>query len=110
MANGFDGIPKECLRHLPTRPHVYVTRLFNHCLPHGHFPAPWKEAKVVALPKPDKDTKFPPNLSPISLLSTPGKLFERTILRTIQKHTEERNLQMQVSLAFEQITARHFVV
>jgi hypothetical protein len=32
------------------------------------------------------------NLHLISLLSTAGKLFEKSILRTIQKHTEERNL------------------
>jgi hypothetical protein len=47
--------------------------------------------KTITLPKPGKDSKFSPNLHPISLLSTTGKLFEKLILRTIQKHTEERN-------------------
>jgi hypothetical protein len=42
--------------------------------------------------KPDKDLKFPQNLRLISLLSTTGTLFEKLISRTIQKHTEERNL------------------
>jgi hypothetical protein len=41
---------------------------------------------------------------PISLLSATRKLFEKLILRTIQKHSEERTHQMQVSLDFEQIT------
>jgi hypothetical protein len=27
-----DGIPNECLRHLPRRPLVQLTYLFNHCL------------------------------------------------------------------------------
>jgi hypothetical protein len=29
-ACGLDGIPNECLRHLPRRPLVHLTRLFNH--------------------------------------------------------------------------------
>jgi hypothetical protein len=31
-ACGLDGIPNECLRHLPRRPLVHLTLLFNHCL------------------------------------------------------------------------------
>jgi hypothetical protein len=57
---GIDGIPNECLRHLPRRPLVHLTRLFNHCLQLSHFPNPWKEAKII-LHKPGKDPKFPQN-------------------------------------------------
>jgi hypothetical protein len=39
----------------------------------GGIPSSWKEAKVIALPKPGKDSKFPQNLRPISLLYTTGK-------------------------------------
>jgi hypothetical protein len=31
-ACGIDGIPNECLRQLPKRHLVHLTRLFNHCL------------------------------------------------------------------------------
>jgi hypothetical protein len=44
------------------------------------------------LPKPGKDPKFPQKLRPISLLSTTGKLFERVILKIVQRHAEERGL------------------
>jgi hypothetical protein len=44
------------------------------------------------LPKPDKDPNFPQNLCPISLLSTRGKLFEKVILKIIQRHIQERGL------------------
>jgi hypothetical protein len=87
-----DGIPNECRMYLPKRPLVNLTHLFNHCLPLSHFPKPWKEAKIIMLPKPGKDPKFPQNLRPISLLSTTGKLFEKVILKIVQKHSEEISL------------------
>jgi hypothetical protein len=80
-ACGLDGIPNECLRNLSRRALVHLTHSFNHCLWLSHFPKPWKEAEVITLPKPGKDTKFPQTLCPISLLSTTGKLFERVILK-----------------------------
>jgi hypothetical protein len=89
---GIDGIPYACLRRLPRRPLVHLTHLFNHCLRLSHFPNPWKEAKVITLPKPSKDPKFPQNLRPIRLLSTKGKLFEKVILQLVQEHIEERGL------------------
>jgi hypothetical protein len=58
-ACGIDGIPNECLRHLPRRSLVHITHSFNHCLRLCHFPASWKEAKIIALPKPGKNPKFP---------------------------------------------------
>jgi hypothetical protein len=61
-------------------------------LPLSHIPKSWKEAKVIALPKPGKDPKFPQNLSPISLLSKTGKLFENVILNMVEKRIEERSL------------------
>jgi hypothetical protein len=82
-ACGSDGIPNECLRHLPRRPQVRLTHLFNYCLRLSHFPKSWKEEKVIMLPKTGKDTKFPQNLSPISLSSTMGKLFEEVILKIV---------------------------
>jgi hypothetical protein len=88
---GIDGIPNEYLRHLPKRPLVHLTHLFNYCLRLSHFPKSWKVVKVITLPKPGKDPKFPQNLRPISLLSTTGKLLEKFILNIVQKHIEERS-------------------
>jgi hypothetical protein len=44
------------------------------------------------IPKPGKGPKFPQNLCPIRLLSTTGKLFDKVILKIVEKHIEERNL------------------
>jgi hypothetical protein len=89
---GIDGIPNECLRHFRRRPLVHLTQMINHCIRLSHFPASWKEAKVVALPKLGKDPKIPQNVRQISLLPSTGKLFETIILQFVQKHIGGRNL------------------
>jgi hypothetical protein len=86
-----DGIPNECLRHLP-RSLVHLTHLINHCIRLSHLPTSSKETKVVALPKPGKDPKFSQNLSPISLLPLTSQVFEEAILEIVKRHIGERNL------------------
>jgi hypothetical protein len=88
-ACGFDGISNDCLRHLPRRPLVHLTNLFNHCLQMCYFPSSWKEAKIITLPKAGKDPKFPHNLRPISLLPTTDELF----LTLKQKYHSEAHKQ-----------------
>jgi len=52
---------------------MYV--LFNFaCVP---FSAVLEEEKVITLPKRGKNSEFPQNLRPISLLSMTGRLFEK---------------------------------
>jgi hypothetical protein len=91
-ACGIDGIPNECLRDLPRRPLVHLTHQLNHCFRLAHFPQSWKEAKIITLPKPGKDPKFPQNIRPISLLPITGKLFEKVILQSLKKHIDEKGL------------------
>jgi hypothetical protein len=91
-ASGFGGIPNENLRHLPRRPLVHLTNLYNQCLQLGHIPTFWKEAKFIHNIETRQGPKFPQNLCSIRLLSTTGKLFEKLILRKILNHNEGRNL------------------
>jgi hypothetical protein len=90
--------------YLRRRPLVHLTHLLNHCHWLSHFPKSWKEAKVITLPKPAKDRKFPQHLRLIILLSTTSKLFEKVILKTVQRHTEERGLLKAIQFGF---CARH---
>jgi hypothetical protein len=71
---------------------VHLTHLFNNFFRLSNLLAPRKEAKIITLPKHGKDPTFPQNLRSIRILSIAGKLFEKLILRTTQKHSEERNL------------------
>jgi hypothetical protein len=103
-ACGLGGIPNECLIHLPRRPLVHLTHLFDHCLLLSHFLKPWKEAKVITLPKPGKAPKFPQNLHLISLLSTTGMLLEKIILKIVQRHIEGLLKASQVSLVSVPLT------
>jgi hypothetical protein len=64
----------------------------------------WKEAKVITLPKPGKDPKFPQHLRPISLLSATAKLFEKVILKIVQRHIKGKGLINAIQFGFR---ARH---
>jgi hypothetical protein len=78
-ARGVDSIPNKCLRQLPKRPSAFS------------FSQSWKEAKMITLPKPGKDPKFPQNLHPIRLLSTTNTFFERVVLRIFLRHIVRKN-------------------
>jgi hypothetical protein len=56
------------------------------------LPKPFEGSQVTTLPKPFKDPKFPKNLRPIIILSTTGKLYDKVILKILQKRIEERCL------------------
>jgi hypothetical protein len=63
----------------------HLIDVYNVCLSLGHHPPTWKEAKVVAIPKPDKpDYSLPKAHRPISLLETMSKLLEKAIAKRMQ--------------------------
>jgi hypothetical protein len=80
------------LRHLSRKALTYLTQLFNHLLRLGHFPAIWKRAKVIPVPKPNKPGTDPNSYRPISLLSTLGKLFERILAARLTSFVNQRHL------------------
>lgn len=61
-------------------------------LNNSYFPRAWKIAKVVVIPKKDKDTSNPKNLRAISLLPNISKVFEVCINNSIVKLCREKNL------------------
>jgi hypothetical protein len=86
---------------------VHLTHLINHCIRLSHFPTSWKEVKVVALPKPGKDLKFPQNVRPIILLPSTGKVFETVILQIVKRHIGENNMLNASHFDSVHVIARH---
>jgi hypothetical protein len=106
-AHRVDDISNECLRNLLRRPVVDQIHLINFCSRLSHFPSSWKEQKMITLPNPGKDSKFPQNLRPIILLPTTGKLFEKVILKIVQRHIEDKGLLNMSQFGF---SARHSTI
>jgi hypothetical protein len=49
---GLDDIPNECLRHLPRRPLVHLTHLFNHCFLAAQFSKILERSKIYNVTEP----------------------------------------------------------
>ena len=78
-APGTSKVNKAIMQQLPEQALITYTELLNITLSMGYFPLPFKHAKVILIPKPDKPTTDPINYRPISLLEVPGKIFEKII-------------------------------
>jgi Reverse transcriptase (RNA-dependent DNA polymerase) len=58
---------------------LYITHIFNNCLRLCYFPKRWKHAKVVAIPKPNKD----PTIIPIEQFGFSAGLSNHQLLRIV---------------------------
>lgn len=79
-APGLDRIGGKALQSAQNIFATHLLILFNSVLRLCHFPACWKSAKVIMIPKPSKDHLIPENHRPISLLPIVSKMFERLLL------------------------------
>ena len=79
-AAGTDEILPEFLKNLGDRETKWLADLFTNIIDSSTVPKIWKEAKIIAVPKPGKSGKEPTDYRPISLLCTTYKLFERVLL------------------------------
>ena len=85
---GIDGIRTPFLKLGGLSLNQRLLEVFNECLRCGYFPPTWKHAIVRMIWKPGKDPSIVSSYRPISLLSIPGKLFERIISNRITSHIE----------------------
>ena len=67
----------------------------------GEIPECWKEATVIPISKPDKDSKNPSNYRPISLMSCVCKTMERMIDARLVWFLEKNNVLTKYQSGFE---------
>lgn len=75
-SSGIDTIPNLILKNLPLSVISQYCSLFNNMINNAYFPKCWKTAKVILLPKKNKNMCEPKNIRAISLLPNISKVFE----------------------------------
>ena len=91
-AAGPDGISYQFLTHLPETCLKILLDIFNSIWDTGILPASWKEATVIPIPKPNKDTSDPKSYRPIALTSCLCKTLERMVNSRLIWVLETKNL------------------
>ena len=91
-AAGPDGIQNIVLKNLSKMALRSLATIYNSCITISYFPDHWKLAKIIMLPKPNKDHSSPLNYRPISLLNSLAKLFEKVLLKRLHFILKKLNL------------------
>ena len=85
---GYDNMHPELLKKRGPLARRWLTSFVSRALSERKLPKIWYRAKVIALPKPEKDPNLPASYRPISLLSVCYKLLDRLILNRISPIVE----------------------
>ena len=91
-AAGPDDIHYQLLKHLPESSLTVLLAIFNTIWENGTFPASWREATVIPIPKPGKDHSDPLNYRPIALTSCICKTMERMINNRLVWYLESNGI------------------
>ncbi|GJQ88739.1 hypothetical protein Trydic_g21044, partial [Trypoxylus dichotomus] len=91
-APGNDNIQNHILKHIPRKTLAQFTYIFNAALKLQYFPSAWKTATVVPVPKPGKEPRLATSYRPISLLPAISKIFEKILLRHVNKYTNQHSV------------------
>ena len=91
-APGPDQIHYQILKHLPGASLQCLLKVFNNIWETGEFPPSWREATIIPIAKPGKDSKDPYNYRPIALTSCVCKTMERMINDRLVWYLESSSL------------------
>ena len=89
---GPDKLHYSFFRQLPDSALTFMLCTFNDLWTQQVYPEEWKEAILIALPKPGKNKTDPSNYRPISLTSCLGKIFERMVSKRLVWYLENNSL------------------
>lgn len=88
-ATGRDGFPVEFYKQFSPLLLNHMVQTFNHVLTQGVIPPSWREARIIVLPKPGKDTSQVGAYRPISLLNHDMKIFTSLLAKRLNKFIAE---------------------
>lgn len=91
-APGPDEIHSAMLKHLHPNAFSYLLDLFNQILKQGVYPAAWKTAIIIPIPKPDSDPLCISSYRPIALTSVLGKTLEKILNKRLIWFLESNDL------------------
>ncbi|UYV68050.1 hypothetical protein LAZ67_5002909 [Cordylochernes scorpioides] len=90
---GIDNISNNMIRHTKQFIAPILVKLFQKCLDLQYYPAEWKRAEAIIIPKPGKtDFNNYKNYRPLCLNSNISKILEKIINNRIIKYYEDFNL------------------
>ena len=96
-----DPIPTTLLKSIVDCILPSLTRMVNASIRSSTFPTEWKTATVTPLiKKPDSDPEDMKNFRPVSNLSYISKLTEKIVMKPIDEHLDNNNLQEPLQSAY----------
>ena len=108
--NSSQGPDKLNIRHLKHRCPLglaFLTSMFKTALNKTIMPHIWKLAKIVPIPKPNKDTNKVTSYRPISLISIIAKALEKSLLSYITPNIPKTPMQHGYKTKHSTVTALH---
>ena len=89
---GPDQIHNQILKHLPEKSLKCLLKILNDQWTNNTFPDTWHIAKIIPIPKTNKDHTNPTNYRPIALTSCVCKVMERLVTSRLNWFLETNNL------------------
>ena len=99
-APGPDQIHYQILKHLPEASFQCPLKVFNNIWETGEFPPSWREATIISIAKPGKDSKDPNDYRPIALTRCICKTMEGMINDRLVWYLESSSLIMEARSGF----------
>lgn len=97
---GKDEVCYIMLKHLSDEGKKLLLMLFNKVWVEGRVPKRWKEAIIIPVQKPGKDSSKPLNYRPIALTSHICKLMERMINERLMYIMEKQGMVTECQIGF----------
>ena len=91
-AVGPDEVHYSFLKQIPQKSLELLLETYNNIWTGKQFPKSWKQATIIPIPKPGKNTSYPENYHPIALTSCLCKTLKRMVNHRLIWYLETNNL------------------